>query len=128
MSINLPRFVMVLTVLSLLCAKTTTTANAVEATTYEIVSSDIRVVDLEYVDADGRKSLTGVTLPWRADVVLPTADDTTQAIAELRAAWRPNAWPSKWVTVRISRGGTAVCQSTLDIGNATCYGNTPHFS
>jgi hypothetical protein len=111
---------------SLVC--TSATASAEYATTYEIVSNDIGMVDLEFVDADGRQSLRGVPLPWRADAVLQTTDDTTPVVAELRAAWRPNARPSRWVTVRIYRGGKVICQSTLDIGNATCYGNTPHFS
>jgi hypothetical protein len=28
--------------------------------------------------------------------------------------------------VRISRGGQILCESILDVGNATCYGSAPH--
>jgi hypothetical protein len=54
--------------------------------------------------------------------------DRLAAKAQLRADWRPTAAPARWVTVRISQGDRLLCQSTLDVGNVTCYGNTPHVS
>jgi len=32
------------------------------------------------------------------------------------------------VTVRISEGANVLCESILDVGNATCYGSVPHTS
>ncbi len=62
--------------------------------------------------------------------ISPTADG-----AELRADWRPNfrtaatvgrLLQGQFVTVRISRDGKVLCESVLDLGNATCYGSVPH--
>lgn len=103
-------------------------AHANDVVTYEVVSDSISSVNVEYVDASGRKILQWVPLPWRLDVTLDDARGPTGSGAQLRADWRPTARPSRWVTVRIYNGGNLLCQSTLDVGNATCYGNTPHAS
>jgi hypothetical protein len=103
-------------------------ALASDTVTYEIVSNAIPVVDIEYVDQTGRKLITGVPLPWRMDVTLDDAQGPTGPGAQLRADWRRIRGQAKWVTVRILEGGKLLCQSTLDVGNVTCYGNTPHVS
>jgi hypothetical protein len=100
-------------------------AHAEDTVTYEIVSDFIPVVNIEYFDQSTRKSLQAVSLPWRTDVSVVNAVLPTRDGAELRADWRPYAGPGKWVTLRISVHGKVLCESTLDIGNATCYGNTP---
>lgn len=93
-----------------------------DVVTYEIVSDSVGVVNIEYMDPDQRILLERVPLPWRmATTVLGGTER-----AEVRADWRPSARPNSWVTVRILLGSKVVCQTTLDIGNATCYGNTPH--
>jgi hypothetical protein len=101
-------------------------ARASDPVTYEVVSDSIPQASVEYVDASGRKLLTSVPLPWRLDVTLDDARGPTGRGAQVRADWRP--LKSKWrsVTVRIYQGADLLCQSTLDVGNATCYGNTPH--
>ncbi|MGA5544956.1 hypothetical protein ACPCIR_24200 [Mycobacterium sp. NPDC051198] len=101
-------------------------ARAADAVTYEIVSDSIPVVDIEYMDSGGRSLITAIPLPWRMDVQLDNAQGPTGTGAQLRADWRRIRGPAKWVTVRILSGGRLLCQSTLDVGNATCYGNTPH--
>jgi len=95
---------------------------------YEIVSNTNTTVNIEYYDHGVRKALRGVALPWQTEVAVVDAFSTTADGAEVRADWRPAAWPGKWVTVRIYVGGKLICQSTLDIGNATCYGSTPHIA
>ena len=97
-------------------------AAADDVVTYEIVSDSVDVVNIEYMDPQRRLLLERVPLPWRMDTAVLGGVDR----AEVRADWRPLARPNKWVTVRILHGGKVLCQSTLDIGNATCYGNTPH--
>jgi hypothetical protein len=101
-------------------------AHASDAVTYEVVSERISMMNVEYVDQTGRKLLESVPLPWRLDVTLDDAKGPTGGGAQVRADWRPTAAPSRWVTVRIYDGGRLLCQSTLDVGNATCYGNTPY--
>ena len=111
-------------------------AQAEDTVTYEIFSDSVaRLASLEYRDTSGHHLLPDVPLPWAltvpvADVTSPTADG-----AELRADWRPNfrtaatvGWvlKGKFVTVRISRGDQLLCESRLDVGNATCYGSVPH--
>jgi hypothetical protein len=93
--------------------------------TYEIVSDDIAVTNLEYQDSDGRVLLEGVTLPWRADVTVGAVRGAPPGGSQVRADWRPGARPNRWVTVRIIYQGEVICESTLDIGNATCYGIVP---
>lgn len=101
-------------------------AHADDVVTYEIVSGTIPVVDVEYVDSNGRTYLTAVPLPWRTDVALDDAQGPTGRGAQLRADWRRIRGPARWVTVRIFEGSKLLCQSTLDVGNIACYGNTPH--
>jgi hypothetical protein len=103
-------------------------ARANDVVTYEVVSDSIPQANVEYVDAAGRKLLESVPLPWRLDVTLDDATGPTGRGAQVRADWRP--YKSKWrlVTVRIYQGSNLLCQSTLDVGDATCYGNTPHVS
>jgi hypothetical protein len=103
-------------------------ARANDAVTYEVVSDTIPQANVEYVDASGRKLLESVPLPWRLDVTLDDARGPTGRGAQVRVDWRP--LKSKWrtVTVRIYDGADLLCQSTLDVGDATCYGNTPHVS
>ncbi|EHB58522.1 hypothetical protein MycrhDRAFT_0958 [Mycolicibacterium rhodesiae JS60] len=103
-------------------------ATAGEVVTYEIVSDSIPIVDIEYVDGTGRTLIQGVPLPWRRDVALADATGPTGPGAQLRADWRRIRGAARWVTVRIIEDGKVLCQSTLDVGNATCYGNTPHVS
>jgi hypothetical protein len=103
-------------------------ARANDVVTYEIVSDSIPMVSVEYVDQSGRKLLKTVPLPWRFDVPLDDPRGPIGHGAQVRADWRPLAGPSRWVTVRIYDGADLLCQSTLDVGNATCYGNTPHVS
>jgi len=104
-------------------------AHAADAVTYEISSDSIpKMNSVEYVDATGRKLLNNVQLPWRLDVPLDDAGGPTGRGAQLRVDWRPSAWPSRWVVVAIHSNGKLLCQTTLDVGNATCYGNTPHIS
>jgi hypothetical protein len=103
-------------------------APATDAVTYEIASDSIAMVDVEYMQQGGRTLITSVPLPWRIDVPLDDARGPTGRGAQLRADWRRARGSAKWVTVRIYSAGTLLCQSTLDVGNATCYGNTPHIS
>jgi hypothetical protein len=112
----------------LMSASPTPPAHASDTVTYEIVSDSIPMVDVEYVDQSGRKLVTDVALPWRIDVALDNPQGQTGPGAQLRADWRRIRGPAKWVTVRIYQGAQLLCQSTLDVGNATCYGNTPHVS
>jgi len=103
-------------------------ARANDVVTYEVVSDRIPQVNVEYVGATGRKLLESVPLPWRFDVTLDDARGPTGVGAQVRADWRPTAAPSRWVTVRIYSNGQLLCQNTIDVGNATCYGNTPRLS
>jgi hypothetical protein len=103
-------------------------ARANDVVTYEVISDSIPQANVEYVDASGRKLVESVPPPWRLDVTPDDAGGPTGRGAQVRADWRP--LKSKWrsVTVRIYQGSNLLCQSTLDVGDATCYGNTPHVS
>lgn len=101
-------------------------SHAEDLVTYEIVSRDITVVDVEYRDASGRTALRDVALPWQSTVIMANARSTESDGAEVRADWRPAAAPSRWVTVRVYLGHSLLCQSTMDVGNATCLGGSPH--
>src|ERR1700738_5311988 len=90
---------------------------------------------VEYRDTSGKHLLQDVPLPWTLTVPVVNATSPTADGAELRADWRPNFRTAatvgrvllgKFVTVQISRGGQILCQSILDVGNATCYGSVPH--
>jgi hypothetical protein len=106
------------------------TAQASDAVTYEVVAdvAQVPTLSVEFVDATGRKLLENVAVPWRLDVTLDDAKGSSNSGAQLRADWRRLAWPGRWVRVSIFSNGKLLCQSTLDVGNATCYGNTPHIS
>lgn len=108
-------------------------ARAEDLVTYEVTSDDIGMLNLEYVDQTGRKVLHDVVLPWRLDVMLDDARGPVGQGAQIRVdwRWRPSLewWKfTRWVTVRIYSDGELLCQSTLYVSNATCYGNTPHIA
>lgn len=92
--------------------------------TYEVVSDSIAVAGIEYTDSHQRVQIRDVALPWRLETEVIGGIERS----ELRADWRPRAQVRSWVTVRILYRDRVLCQSTLDIGNATCYGNTPHMA
>jgi hypothetical protein len=101
---------------------------AEDSVTYEVISDqgNVPAANVEYNDGSQRLALQQVPLPWRITVKVPDAVSPTNAGAEIRADWRSFRWPYKYVTVRIYRGEELLCESTLDVGNATCYGSTPH--
>jgi hypothetical protein len=110
-------------------------ARAADNVTYEVVSNDVAVANIEYFDSSERKVLYAVPLPWRMSVTVLDALNPSTDGAEVRADWRPHAcdgraWcpearPNYWVTVRVYFRGRVICESTLDVGNASCYGSTP---
>lgn len=110
-------------------------ARAADSVTYEVVSNDVAAADIEYFDLSERKVLEDAALPWRTSVTVRNAHAPSTDGAEVRADWRPRvcdgrAWcpearPNNWVTVRIYFRGKVICESTLDVGNAACYGSTP---
>ncbi|WP_208301229.1 hypothetical protein [Mycobacterium sp. DL440] len=102
-------------------------ARADDLVTYEVISDQIGMANIEYQDSTGRIFAQNIVLPWRADATVHAARDAPPDGSQVRADWRPVAGPSKWVTVRISYEGKVICESTLDVGDATCYGITPHF-
>ncbi|ORW41775.1 hypothetical protein AWB90_21130 [Mycobacterium paraense] len=103
-------------------------ARAEDSVTYEVVSDQLNVpaANVEYNERSQRKALQQVSLPWRLTIDVPNAGSPEGDGAEIRADWRPYRWPYKYVTVRIYLGGKLLCESTLDVGDATCYGSTPH--
>jgi hypothetical protein len=103
-------------------------AHAEDSVTYEIVSDqhNVAAANVEYNERSGRTALQQVSLPWRLTVDVPNAVSPTKDGAEIRADWRPYRWRHKYVTVRIYLGANLLCESTLDVGDATCYGSTPH--
>ncbi|MDT5110747.1 MAG: hypothetical protein QOK33_2241 [Mycobacterium sp.] len=96
--------------------------------TYEVVSDDIQVANIEYQDGTGRASVESVTLPWRTDAVVRAVRGAPPDGSQVRADWRPSAAPTRWVSVRIIYQGKVICQNTLDIGDAACYGITPRIT
>ncbi|WP_431237776.1 hypothetical protein ACQ86B_24345 [Mycolicibacterium aichiense] len=104
------------------------TSAAEESVTYEVISDqgNVPAANVEYNDGSQRQALQQVPLPWRITVKVPDASSPTKIGAEIRADWRSFRWPYRYVTVRIYRGEELLCESTLDVGNATCYGSTPH--
>lgn len=102
--------------------------HAEQSVTYEVVSNQnsVPTANVEYNQGSERKALHQVSLPWRLTVDVPDATSPTRDGAELRADWRPYRWRDKYVTVRIYVGDKLLCESTLDVGDATCYGSTPH--
>lgn len=111
-------------------------AHAQDVVTYEIFSDSVGgLAGVEYRDISGKHLLQDVALPWRLTVPVVDATSPTADGAELRADWRPNFRTAatvgrvllgKFVTVRIYRGEELLCESILDVGNATCYGSVPH--
>ena len=108
-------------------------ARASDTVTYEVFSDSVGAANIEYVDHSGRKSLENVALPWRTDVTVASVRSTSiDRDAEVRADWRPNraiagtpnGFFGHWVTVRVSFQGKVICQNTLDVGDAACYGST----
>jgi hypothetical protein len=114
----------------------TPVASAEDTVTYDIISDTVGVLaGVEYRDTSGKHLLQGVTLPWSLTVPVADATSPTRDGAELRADWRPDfrtaatvarVLQGHFVTVRITRGGDVLCESILDVGNATCYGSVPH--
>lgn len=111
-------------------------ARAEDTVTYDIFSDSVgKLAGVEYRDTSGKHLLQDVPLPWTLTVPVVNATSPTSAGAELRADWRPNfrtaatvarVLQGHFVTVRIMRGNDVLCESILDLGNATCYGNVPH--
>jgi hypothetical protein len=111
-------------------------ARAEDSVTYEVFSAVVPVAaGIEYRDVSGKKLLQAVPLPWQITVPVGDAFSPTDGGAEVRADWRPDFRTAATVgrvlqgqltTVRISFRGTVICESTLDVGNATCYGGVPH--
>jgi hypothetical protein len=111
-------------------------AHAESVVTYDIFSDSVgELAGVEYRDTSGKHLLQGVPLPWTLTVPVVDATSPTADGAELRADWRPNfrtaatvgrVLQGHFVTVRISSGGQTLCESILDVGNATCYGSVPH--
>jgi hypothetical protein len=116
-------YLMIICLTSVILGVTTApSARADDTVTYEVLTtSDIPAVNVEYNDVSRRLTLQQVPLPWRMNATVgnPRSND-----AEIRADWRPLAKPSKWVIVRIYYRGSLLCQNTLDVGNAACYGST----
>lgn len=111
-------------------------ALAEDTVTYQVFSDSVaRLAGIEYRDTNGKHLLQDVALPWALTVPVRNATSPTADGAELRADWRPNFRTAatvgrvllgQFVTVRIYRGETLLCESILDVGNATCYGSVPH--
>jgi hypothetical protein len=106
------------------------TAHANDSVTYEVTSDqgNVPAANVEYNENSKRKALQQVPLPWRLTVDVPDASSPTITSAEIRADWRRYRWAFRYVTVRIYRGDKLLCESTLDVGDATCYGSTPHMN
>ncbi|MGV0870635.1 hypothetical protein [Mycolicibacterium sp. XJ879] len=111
-------------------------AHAEDSVTYEVFSHVVpTVAKIEYRDRSGKQSLYEVGLPFHITVPVADAFSPTDSGAELRADWRPKfrtaatvgrVLQGQFVTVRISSGDRVICESTLDVGNASCYGSVPH--
>ena len=111
-------------------------AHADDTVTYEIFSESVgQLAAVQYRDTAGKHWLRNVPLPWTLTVPVVDATSPTSDGAEVRADWRPNfrtaatvgrVLQGRFVTVRISQGGHTLCESIIDVGNATCYGSVPH--
>jgi hypothetical protein len=106
-------------------------ARAEDSVTYEVLSDDVATASIEYFDHSERILVESVPLPWRTNAAVIDASSPSISGAEVRADWRSSiaalpVWrQGKWVTVRILYRGKVICQNTLDVGNAACYGSTP---
>jgi hypothetical protein len=111
-------------------------AQADDVVRYEIFSDSVAgLAGVEYRDTSGKHLLQDVPLPWTLTVPVADAKSPADDGAEVRADWRPNFRTAatvgrvlldKFVTVRIWRGDQILCESIIDVGNATCYGSAPH--
>jgi hypothetical protein len=116
----------------------TPVARAEDTVTYDIFSDSVdALAGVEYRDTSGKHLLRDVPLPWTLTVPVVNATSPTADGAEVRADWRPNfrtaatvgrVLQGHFVTARISEGANVLCESILDVGNATCYGSVPHTS
>lgn len=95
-----------------------------ETVTYEVVSDYIESADIEYQGVSGRQWAFRAQLPWRTDTTVQAVLEAPPTGSQVRADWRGREAPGRWVSVRIIYRGQLVCQNTLDLGNATCYGIT----
>lgn len=95
-----------------------------DVVTYEVFSDTVRVANVEYQTSAGRMAVESVALPWRMDTPVQSVSGPPPDGSQVRADWRPVAAPRRWVSVRIIHQDKVICQNTLDIGNATCYGVT----
>ncbi|WP_082981696.1 hypothetical protein [Mycolicibacterium mucogenicum] len=111
-------------------------ARAEDTITYDVFSDSVAsLAGVEYRDTSGKHLIEDVALPWKLTVPVKSATSPTADGAELRADWRPNfrtaatvgrVLQGHFVTVRIWLGADLLCESSLDVGNATCYGGVPH--
>lgn len=111
-------------------------AHAEDTVRYDIFSDSVgQLAGVEYRDTSGKHLIRDVMLPWTLTVPVVDAKSPTSDGAEVRADWRPNfrtaatvarVLQGHFVTVRIMRGNDVLCESILDVGNATCYGSVPH--
>jgi hypothetical protein len=111
-------------------------AHAEDTVRYDIFSDSVgQLSGVEYRDTAGKHLIEDVPLPWTLTVPVVDATSPTADGAEVRADWRPNfrtaatvarVLQGHFVTVRITRGSDVLCESILDLGNATCYGSVPH--
>jgi hypothetical protein len=128
------RLIMISFIIGISSIAVVPSAGAADSVTYEVVSNDVAAATIEYFDSSQRKVLDSVPLPWRTSVTVVDAHTPSTDGAEVRADWRPRvcdgrarcpeARPNNWVTVRIYFRGKVICESTLDVGNASCYGST----
>lgn len=112
-------------------------ARADDNVTYEVISDSVTVANIEYFDHSRRIVLNDAPLPWRTDATVWDAHSPTTDGAEVRADWRgsvpasplpPGRPPGYWVTTRITFQGKVICENTLDVGDAACYGSTNYNS
>ncbi|BCO60206.1 hypothetical protein MINTM008_01580 [Mycobacterium intracellulare] len=106
----------------------TPVASADDLVTYEVDSTLIKVANIEYEDVTGRVALQNTPLPWRTDAKVRAVRAAPPTGSQVRADWRPTRGMQKWVSVRIIYQGKLLCQNTLDIGDAACYGITPRIT
>ena len=99
-----------------------------DVVTYEVVSDAIQVANVEYQDGSGRAAIDSVMLPWRVDATVRSVASAPPEGSQVRADWRPSAAPTRWVSVRIVYRGKVICQNTMDVGDAACYGVTPRIT
>jgi hypothetical protein len=96
--------------------------------TYEVVSDYVSMANIEFQSSDGRASVDDAVLPWRTDAIVRVVRGAPPDGSQVRADWRPASAPGRWVSVRIIYHGNVLCQNTLDVGNAACYGITPRIT